>query len=158
MDRSEFGRELGAKGRGTIAWRLHPDYTQRLAETDLRRFDWTKAQNLRGVALALWMVFSSPRVPYRPLFEASDALEIVEVPLTVEHCHALGVHAGLTLHAGGRLTRRARASARPTAPSRLSRSMEVADATASCVSYVDVHRRLLPMGAALCPALSASFR
>ncbi len=94
MDRSEFGRELGAKGRGTIAWRLHPDYTQRLAETDLRRFDWTKAQNLRGVALALWMVFSSPRVPYRPLFEATDDLEVVEVPLTVEHCQALGVRAG----------------------------------------------------------------
>ena len=73
---------------------VHPDYTQRLAESDLRRFDWTKAQRLRGVALALWMVFTSPRVPYRPVFEAREDLEIVEVPLTVEHCHALGVRAG----------------------------------------------------------------
>lgn len=94
IDRAEFGKQLGGKGRGTIAWRLHPDYTQRLAETDLRRFDWAKAQRLRGVALALWMVFTSPRVPYRPVFEASEDLEIVEVPLTVEHCHALGVRAG----------------------------------------------------------------
>ncbi|MDQ3769352.1 MAG: hypothetical protein M3370_07750, partial [Actinomycetota bacterium] len=50
IDRAEFGKQLGGKGRGTIAWRLHPDYTQRLAEADLRRFDWTKAQRLRGVA------------------------------------------------------------------------------------------------------------
>lgn len=94
IDRAEFGKQLGGKGRGTIAWRLHPDYTQRLAEADLRRFDWTKAQRLRGVALALWMVFTSPRVPYRPVFESREELEIVEVPLTVEHCNALGVRAG----------------------------------------------------------------
>jgi hypothetical protein len=94
MDRAEFGKQLGGKGRGTIAWRLHPDYTQRLAEADLRRFDWTKAQCLRGVALALWMVFTSPRVPYRAVFESREELEIVEVPLTVEHCNALGVRAG----------------------------------------------------------------
>ena len=94
LDRSEFGAALGAKRRGTIAWRLHPDYTQRLAEADLRRFDWAKAQRLRGVALALWMVFTSPRVPYRPVLEHRGELELVEVPLTLDHCHALGVRAG----------------------------------------------------------------
>jgi hypothetical protein len=72
---------------------MHPDYTQRLAESDLRRFDWNKAQRLRGVALALWMVFSSPRVRYRSVFETREELELVEVPLTVEHCQALGVRA-----------------------------------------------------------------
>ena len=91
LDRSAFGHALGGKKRGTIAWRLHPDYTQRLAESDLRRFDWTKAQQLRGVALALWMVFTSPRVPYRPVLERQGELELVEIPLTLEHCHALGV-------------------------------------------------------------------
>jgi hypothetical protein len=91
LDRVDFGKALGGKRRGTIGWRLHPDYTQRLAESDLRRFDWTKAQQLRGVALALWMVFTSPRVPYRQVFEGPDDVEIVEVPLTLEHCHALGV-------------------------------------------------------------------
>lgn len=91
LDRADFGKALGAKRRGTIAWRLHPDYTQRLAESDLRRFDWTKAQQLRGVALALWMVFTSPRVPYRPVFERAGELEMVEIPLTLEHCYALGV-------------------------------------------------------------------
>lgn len=91
LDRADFGKALGAKRRGTIAWRLHPDYTQRLGESDLRRFDWTKAQQLRGVALALWMVFTSPRVPYRPVFERAGELEMVEIPLTLEHCHALGV-------------------------------------------------------------------
>jgi len=91
LDRVDFGEALGAKRRGTITWRLHPDYTQRLAEADLRRFDWTKAQQLRGVALALWMVFTSPRVPYRAVFERRGELEMIEVPLTLEHCHALGV-------------------------------------------------------------------
>ena len=93
LNRSDFGRALGVKQQGTIAWRLHPDYTQRLAEADLRRFDWAKAQRLRGVALALWMVFTSPRVPYRPVFERTGELEMVEIPLTLEHCHALGVQA-----------------------------------------------------------------
>ena len=92
LDRTDFGKALGAKRRGTIAWRMHPDYAQRLNEGDLRRFDWTKAQQLRGVALALWMVFTSPRVPYRPVFESREELEMVEIPLTLEHCQALGVH------------------------------------------------------------------
>jgi hypothetical protein len=34
---------------------------------------------------------SSPRVPYRQVFEGPDDVEIVEVPLTLEHCHALGM-------------------------------------------------------------------
>jgi hypothetical protein len=91
--RVEMGRALGAKRRGTLSWRLHPDYTQRLAEADLRRFDWSKAQQLRGVALALWMVFTSPRVPYRALLGERGELEMVEVPLIPEHCQALGVRA-----------------------------------------------------------------
>ncbi|MCA1680984.1 MAG: hypothetical protein LC777_19615, partial [Actinobacteria bacterium] len=94
LDRADFGKKLGGRGRGTIAWRMHPDYTQRLRDSDLRRFDWTKAQRLRGVALALWMVFGSPRVPYRSVLESSEDLKIVEVPLTLEHCQALGVRAG----------------------------------------------------------------
>ena len=90
LSRADFGRVFGKKKRGTIAWRLHPDYTQRLAESDLRRFDWAKAQQLRGVALALWMVFGSPRVPYRQMLDDPE-LEVVEIPLTLEHCQALGV-------------------------------------------------------------------
>jgi hypothetical protein len=93
VDRAVFGKQLGGKGRGTLAWRMHPDYTQRLGETELRRFDWTKAQAMRGVALTLWMGFTSPRMPYRPVFDAPQDLELVEIPLTIEHCHALGVRA-----------------------------------------------------------------
>jgi hypothetical protein len=94
IGRAEFGRAFATKRRGTITWRLHPDYTERLAGADLRRFDWTKAQQLRGVALALWMVFTSPRVPYRPLLSERGELETVEVSLTAEHWQALGVRAG----------------------------------------------------------------
>ena len=93
LDREEF-EALGAKRRGTVAWRWNPDYAQRFAESDLRRFDWAKAQQLRGVALSLWMVFTSPRVPYRPVLGHQGELEMVEIPLTVEHCHALGVRNG----------------------------------------------------------------
>jgi len=39
------------------------------------------------------MVFTSPRVPYRPVLERRGELEMVEIPLTLEHCHALGVRA-----------------------------------------------------------------
>lgn len=91
----QIGQAVGGKRRGTLAWRLHPDYTQRLADADLRRFDWTKAQQLRGVALALWLVFTSARVPYRPLLGEGRELEGVEIPLTPEHCQALGVRAGV---------------------------------------------------------------
>lgn len=93
LQRAEIGRRLGGKGRGTIGWRMHPDYAQHLGGAELRRFNWAKAQQLRGVALALWMVFASPRVPYRPVFEATGDLETVEILLLEEHCHALGVRA-----------------------------------------------------------------
>jgi hypothetical protein len=93
LSRGELGKVLGGKGRGTIAWRMHPDYVQRLAEADLRRFDWAQAQSMRGVALALWMTFTSPRMPYRPVFDAPQTLEILELPLTENNCRALGVHA-----------------------------------------------------------------
>jgi hypothetical protein len=92
--RADIGKAVGSRQRGTVGWQLAPAYTERLADTDLRRFDWTKAQQLRGVALALWMVFTSPRVPYRALLGERGELEVVEIPLTVEHCHALGVRAG----------------------------------------------------------------
>lgn len=46
LSRADFGRVL------TIAWRLHPDYTQRLRESDLRRFDWAKAQPARRLKQA----------------------------------------------------------------------------------------------------------
>jgi hypothetical protein len=133
---AEFGRQLGGEGRGTLARRLDPDDTQRHAETDLRRFGWTKAQRLRGVALALWMVFTSPRVPYRQVFEADDEdLQIVEVPLTVEHSHALGFVRRPTPRGGARSTRPARASARPRSRSGSSRPTAAEVATASCASF-----------------------
>jgi hypothetical protein len=68
--------------------RLHPAH----GRNELRRFDWAKARRLRGVALALWIVVTSPRAPYCPVFDASGDLERVEVPLTLEHCQALGAH------------------------------------------------------------------
>jgi hypothetical protein len=93
VDRAIVGKQMGGKDGGTLAWRMHPDYTQRLGETELRRFDWNKAHVLRGVALTLWMGFTSPRIPYRRVFEAPRDLQIVDVPLTPENCHALGVRA-----------------------------------------------------------------
>lgn len=91
--RAMFGKALGTKTQGTIAWQLDDEYVRHLAGAELRRFDWTKAQQLRKVALALWMIFSSPRFAWRPVFGSSEGLESVEFPLTVEHCHALGVRA-----------------------------------------------------------------
>lgn len=92
LDRAEIGRLTGGKGTGTLAWALNPRYAQRLAESELRRFDWTKAQQLRGAALALWLVFTSPRVPYKPLMGSSaEGLEYTDVALTQDHCNALGV-------------------------------------------------------------------
>ena len=93
LTRSEFGRALGSKYRGTVKWRLHPVYADHLAGSDLRRFDWAKAQQLRGVALSLWMVFTSPRIPYRASLEDGRDMQFVDVALTAEHYQALGVRA-----------------------------------------------------------------
>lgn len=88
----DIGQRTGGKTSATLGWRLHPDYAQHLAGADLRRFDWSKAQRLRGSALAMWMVFTSPRVPFRSTLGSSARdIEHVDVPLTVEHCQALGV-------------------------------------------------------------------
>src|SRR3954452_17887023 len=48
LDRADFGKQLGGKGRGTIAWRLHPDYTQRLPGAGFRRLRWAKGQRAGG--------------------------------------------------------------------------------------------------------------
>jgi hypothetical protein len=63
-----------------------------LQDADLQRFDWTKVHQLRGVALALWLVFTSARIPYRALVAAPE-FEVVEVELSEPHCKALGVTA-----------------------------------------------------------------
>lgn len=88
----DFGQRTGGKGC-TVSWQLHKRYCQRLAQSELRRFDWAKAQQLRGVALALWMVFGAPRLHYRPVLEDAG-LQMLELALSAEHCHALGVRAG----------------------------------------------------------------
>jgi hypothetical protein len=92
LDRREFGQLLGDKGPGTIAWQLNDTYVRALQEADLQRFDWTKVHQLRGVALALWLVFTSARIPYRELLAAPES-EVVEVELNEAHCRALGVTA-----------------------------------------------------------------
>lgn len=87
---AEFGRAFGGS-RNTIGWRLDDLYVERLNGAELRRFDWVKAQQLRGAALKLWMVFSSPRIPFRSVFGGASGMHSVELPLTVENCAALGV-------------------------------------------------------------------
>lgn len=93
LSQADFGRAFGKRqGRGTIGWRLDPLYVRRLSDAELRRFDLLKAQQLRGAALAMWLLFSSPRIPYRSLFGAHrSGLVSVDVPLTEAHCHELGV-------------------------------------------------------------------
>ena len=92
LDRRGFGKLLGDKGPGTVGWQLNDTYVRALGEGDLQRFDWTKVHELRGVALALWLVFTSPRIPYRAAIE-DPVLQCVEVELSEGHCRALGVTA-----------------------------------------------------------------
>jgi len=47
------------------------------------------------------MVFTSPRVPYRPVLERSGEMEMVEIALTLEHCHALACGPRPMPRAGG---------------------------------------------------------
>lgn len=65
LDRKAFGKALGGKRGADGLFGGCTPYTQRLGDADLRRFDWVEAQQLRGVALTLWIVFASRRVPYR---------------------------------------------------------------------------------------------
>lgn len=62
------------------------------------------------------LVFSSERVPYRPVFGADQDLEMVEIPLTVDHCHALAYVPRRTRRAAARSTTPAAGSAKPTGP------------------------------------------
>lgn len=87
-------RRLGGLRGASLSFRLHPDYVVHLTDVEMRRFDWTAAQQLRGVALKTWMLFTSPRMPYRPILSSGGDLEQVEIPLTVENCAALGVKGG----------------------------------------------------------------
>lgn len=94
MTAADFGRQFGGKS-GTIGWQLDELYTGRLREAELRRFDWSKAQKLRGVALAMWWLFTSPEIPYHSVLGASeDGLEKTEAALTPEACALMGVLSG----------------------------------------------------------------
>jgi len=121
---------------------MHPDYTQRLAEADLRRFDWTKAQQLRGAALALWMVLTSPRIPYRPVFDG-NGMEVVECRSRWRIATLSGCARRLTPRGGARSTRRVSASGRRIVRSRRLRLTVAEAATAfSALSASDRrHRR-----------------
>ena len=91
---SDAGKRFGASRGETIWWVFNKRYADRLAQSELRRFDWSKAHQLRGTAMAMWLLFGSPRVPYREYFGGGDPeLEHVWIPLTIEQCQALGVHA-----------------------------------------------------------------
>ncbi|MTD47599.1 hypothetical protein GKE82_25685 [Conexibacter sp. W3-3-2] len=56
----DAGRRFGATRGETVTWVFNRRYADRLAQSELRRFDWSKAQQLRGTAMAMWLLFGSP--------------------------------------------------------------------------------------------------
>ena len=51
----------------------------------LGRAGWEKLRSLSGLTKTLWLLFSSPRVPFRPSIGAAG-LEEITIPLDLEAC------------------------------------------------------------------------
>lgn len=89
----ERQRAHGARRAASFVWQFDPLYSKHLiADDGLRAFDWQHMQRLDGVALPLWMLFTSEKIPYRPVMGTTDE-EMVEVPLTEQATRALRVYA-----------------------------------------------------------------
>jgi hypothetical protein len=82
---------MGATRDGTVQVRFAEWHARQLQHGYWVELDWEKLRSLSGLAKTLWLLFSSPRVPFVPVAEA-PGLEEVSVPLDLGAYRALGIN------------------------------------------------------------------
>lgn len=82
---------MGGTRDGTVQVSLGKWHARQLQRGYWVELDWEKLRSLSGLAKTLWLLFSSPRVPFRPAFGA-PGLEEITVPLDLDAYRALGIN------------------------------------------------------------------
>jgi hypothetical protein len=82
---------MGGTRDGTVQVSLGKWHARQLQRGYWVELDWEQLRSLSGLAKTLWLLFSSPRVPFKPAFGA-PSLEEITVPLDIEAYRALGIN------------------------------------------------------------------
>jgi len=82
---------MGGTRDGTVQVALGKWHARQLQQGYWVELDWEKLRSLSGLAKTLWLLFSSPRVPFRPSIGAAG-LEEITIPLDLEAYRALGIN------------------------------------------------------------------
>jgi hypothetical protein len=82
---------MGGTRDGTVQVALGKWHARQLQRGYWVELDWEKLRSLSGLAKTLWLLFSSPRVPFRPAIGA-PGLEEITVPLDLDAYRALGIN------------------------------------------------------------------
>jgi len=82
---------MGGTRDGTVQVSLGKWHARQLQRGYWVELDWEKLRSLSGLAKTLWLLFSSPRVPFHPALGA-PALDEVTVPLDLMAYRALGIN------------------------------------------------------------------
>jgi hypothetical protein len=83
---------IGAQRNSTVQWQFAPWHVEQLQNGYWVELDWDKLRSLSGAAKMLWLVLSSPRIPFVASREA-PGLEELRVPLTPESYRVFGISA-----------------------------------------------------------------
>ncbi|MGE5858013.1 MAG: hypothetical protein ACM31K_05995 [Solirubrobacterales bacterium] len=83
---------IGAQRNSTVHWQFAPWHVEQLQNGYWVELDWDKLRSLSGAAKMLWLVLSSPRIPFVPS-PGAPGLEELRVPLTPESYRVFGISA-----------------------------------------------------------------
>jgi len=81
----------GAEHDGTVKAKFAEWHVRQMQNGYWVELDWEKLRSLNGAAKLLWLVLSSPRIPFRPCDDAPH-LEQMKTVLTMEGYRALGIN------------------------------------------------------------------
>lgn len=81
---------IGAQRNSTVQWQFAPWHVEQLQSGYWVELDWHKLRSLSGAAKMLWLVLSSPRIPFS---RSTPGFEELRVPLTSESYRVFGIRA-----------------------------------------------------------------
>lgn len=83
---------IGAQRNSTVQWQFAAWHVEQLQSGYWVELDWDKLRSLSGAAKMLWLVLSSPRIPFSASAEVAG-FEELHVPLTPESFRVFGISA-----------------------------------------------------------------